>query len=80
MVETLLDFDHTSSTSLFSSSSVGESAAGRSGSLGEMVQPGLQHQCGGGGHRRGHLPVPGCLSGPVRRPEAAPDPAFLRIL
>lgn len=65
---------------LFSSSSVGESAADRSGSLGEMVRPGLQHQGGGRGHRRGHLPVPGGLCGAVRRPEASPGPALLRIL
>lgn len=64
----------------FSSSSAGESAADRGGSLGEMVRPGLQHQGGGRGHWRGHLPVPGCLCGALRRPEAPPGPALLCIL
>lgn len=64
----------------FSSSLVGGSAANRSGRLGEMVGLGLQHQGGGRGHRRGHLPVCGCLCGAVRRPEAPPGPALLRIL
>lgn len=62
------------------SSSVGESAADGRGGLGEMVRPGLQHQGGGGGHRRGRVPVPGRHRGAVRRPEAPPGPALLRIL
>lgn len=65
---------------LFTSSPVGQSAADWSGGLGEMVRPGLQHQGGGGGHRRGHLPVAGRLRGTVRRPEAPPGSALLRIL
>lgn len=65
---------------LFSSSSVGESAPDRSGSLGEMARPGLQHQRGGWCHRRGRVPVPGRLCGSVRRSEAPPSPALLRIL
>lgn len=63
-----------------SSSSAGESAPGRSGGLGEMVRPGLQHQGGGGGHRRGRLPLPGCPGGAVRCPEAPSGPALLCIL
>ena len=73
-----LDID--SSVSASSLCSAGESAADRSGSVGEMVRPGLQHQRGGGGHRRGRLPVPGGHSGAVWGPEAPPGPALLRIL
>lgn len=57
-----------------------QSAAGRRGGLGEVVRPGVQHQGGGGGHQRGRLPLPGCVCGTVRRPEAPPGPALLRIL
>lgn len=62
------------------SSSGGESADDWSGSLGEMVWPGHQHQGGCGGHQRGRLPVPGCFSGAVWRLETSTGPAFLRIL
>uniref|UniRef100_A0A3Q2E3X1 Tetraspanin 13a n=1 Tax=Cyprinodon variegatus TaxID=28743 RepID=A0A3Q2E3X1_CYPVA len=45
-----------------------------------MVRPGLQHQRGGGGHRRGRLPPGGGLRGALRRPEAPAGAALLRIL
>lgn len=63
-----------------SSSSAGESAADWRGGVGEMVRPGLQHQSGGRGHLRGHLPLGGGLCGTVRCDEAPPGPALLRIL
>lgn len=62
------------------SSTDGEPAPDRSGSLGEVVRPGVQHQRGGGRHRRGRLPPPGGLRGALRRPEAPPGAALLRIL
>lgn len=45
-----------------------------------MAGHGLQHQGGGGGHRRGGLPLPGGLNGPLRCPQAPPGPAVFRIL
>lgn len=65
---------------LLLSSVAGESAADWSGSLGEMVRPGLQHKSGGSGHWCGYLPVPGGLCGPVWCPEAPSGPALLCIL
>lgn len=58
----------------------GESADDRGGCLGEMVRPGLQHQRGGGRHRRGRLPAAGGLRGALRRHEAPAGAALLRIL